>query len=75
MLDVMTASAPKFTAEDYREIDEMVAYMEESVAREKLGPEPGCPNDADEITDEAFEDAALFLAEPFNAAVARIHAH
>jgi hypothetical protein len=77
MVDVMAekTSVPKFAVKNYREIDEIVAYMEESAAREKLSPEPGCPNDADEITDEAFEAAAFFLAEPFNAAVERIHAH
>jgi Mlc titration factor MtfA (ptsG expression regulator) len=63
------------TAEDYRGIDEAVVYMAESIAREKLEPDPGCPNYADEITDEAFEKAALALAEPLARTVARIHAN
>jgi hypothetical protein len=70
---VAEISVPKFTEEDYLEINGAVAYMEESIAKKGVGTEPGCPNEADEITDEAFEDAALFLAAPFNAAIARIH--
>jgi hypothetical protein len=70
-----TCGRLKLSEEAYREIDEAVAYMEDSIAREKLVPESGCPNRADELKYEDFESAAFALADHLAAAIGRMYAN
>jgi hypothetical protein len=70
----LNVAMPVLPSEVYQEMDEAVEYMRGSVARDKWGPETGCPNDADALTYEAFEKSAFAIINPLASAVDRIHA-